>query len=425
MTKTTLDFSIVPDTGKDVTLELQKAFDWCSENKATLTIVKGTYHIGTVFIKSNSTIVFEKGAVLSGIPDVAVYSENEASFVDGVNAVRGKALVLVHKAENVSICGEGLITGNGPQVEGLENNRPFLIRLVQSKQVHIKDMSFSHSISWCLHIDRCDNVTVEDVTIKNRGCPNNDGIDIDSSSFVTITGCDISSGDDGICLKSTSLTPCHHIQVSGCRVSSDCGAFKIGTESAGDFHDITVEDCEFYDVLGGGIKILPVDGGIVSDVTIKKITMNNCTGPIFIANGERNKEYVGNFRTNLSTIKNVTIESVTADVVRAPVHGFYDGEEWANAIGGIIISGIPSSRLQDITLKDLQLSLPGGYMENKPFHVREMGKMYPEFHRFDPVPAKGIYLRHADNIKIENVSMSYKEEDNREEIFLDDATVEE
>ena len=59
-------------------------------------------------------------------------------------------------------------------------------------------------------------------------------------------------------------------------------------------------------------------------------------------------------------------------------------------------------------------------MKNAEFNVREMGTMYPEFHRFDPVPAKGVYLRHAKDITLENINITYKKEDIRDEIFSED-----
>lgn len=415
------DFSVLPDTGKDLTLPIQSAIDECAEKGITLKISKGVYNIGTILIKSNSNIIFEKGAKFSGIPSLSAYSETESTFVDAVNSVRGKALIVIHKAENVSISGEGIISGNGSDVTITNNDKPFLVRIVESNNIFLKNMTFERSISWCLHIDRCHNVNIENVKVYNRGCPNNDGIDIDSSTDVSITGCDISSGDDGICLKTTSNLPCCNITVKNCRISTDWGGFKIGTESVGDFKNITVEDCFFYNITGGGIKLVPVDGAVIDNVKIKNIIMQNCTGPIFIANGERNRDYAGEHRQTLSKIMNVEIDNIKADVVKAPSHGFYDGEDWGCAIGGVILSGTVKNKLENIKLSNMELSLPGGFKEDIEFNVREMGKLYPEFHRFDPVPAKGIYLRHAKNISIKNINMTFKDDDVRDEIYLEDA----
>lgn len=412
-------FSALGDGITDDTLAVQKAIDACAAEKETLHISKGTYKIGTVILRDNSHLLFEEGAVFSGIENVNAYSENDSCFVDAVGFVRGRALVIIHKAKHVVIEGQGMITGNGPNVQ-TENDRPFLVRVAESEDVIIKDIKLTQSVSWCLHIFKSKKVKVEGITLYNRDCPNNDGIDIDSSQEVSIIGCDLSCGDDAVCIKTTSNIPTEHVYVKDCRISTDWGAFKIGTESVGNISHITLEDCEFYDVVGGGIKIVPTDGAIVDDVKIRNVRMKNCTGPIFIANGERNREYAGERNEQLSKVRNVEIDGVEADVVSAPFRQYYDGEEWGNAIGGVILSGTVRSKLENIRLSNMKLSLPGGYLGTLNMTVREMGPMYPEFHRFDPVPAKGIYVRHGQNISWDNISISYKSDDVRPEVYTED-----
>lgn len=412
------NFGAYGDGKTDDTKAIQNAIDTCAKENHVLLISPGKYKIGTLFIRNNSKIQFEDSAILSGIADLSVY-HSASTFVDAVGRTRGKALIVFYDIKNVKIYGKGMITGNGPDLKSEE--RPFLVRVDRSENITIQDIRLEHSPSWCLHIDKSNNINIDNITIYNRNCANNDGIDIDSSQNVTVTNCDISSGDDGICIKTTSNLPCKNITVKNCKVSTDWGAFKIGTESVGDFENIFVDDCLFYDVLGGGIKIVPVDGANVNNVKINNIVMKNCTGPIFIANGERNREYAGESRETLSTIKNVTISNITADTVTAPERGIYDGEVWGNALGGVILSGTQKNKIKNITLKDMNLTLPGGYTGAIPDNVREMGKLYPEFHRFDPIPAKGIYIRHADGLKISNITINYKADDCREEIFCEDA----
>lgn len=414
-------FNAVGDGKTNDTQAIQNAIDKTSAESTRLIISAGTYNIGTLIIKSNSDIIIEEGAVLNGIAEIEAYADNTGGFVDAVGRQRGKALIIMNNAKNVSIDGKGTIRGNGSDLKSDE--RPFLFRLSESENIKISGIKLESSPSWCLHIEKCNNLDVDDITIYNRGCPNNDGIDIDSSENITITNCDISSGDDGICIKATSKRPCKNISVKNCKVSTDWGAFKIGTESVGDFSDISIEDCYFYDVTGGGIKIVPTDGAVVDNITIKNIKMDNCTGPIFIANGERNREYAGEYKDTFSRIRNVEISGITADIVKAPLHCYYEGEEWGNALGGIILSGTEKNKLDNIRISDSAFSLPGGYTGEIPQTVREMEKLYPEFHRFDPVPAKGVYVRHANNIEISNIKMIFKEDDTREEIFTEDADI--
>lgn len=402
------------------TAAIQSAIDTCAAEGKTLVISAGTYYTGTLLLKSGLHLILEEGAQLLGSTDINDYFAY-SPFVDAVGITRGRALVMAYDAENITVEGSGTINGNGKNVV-YENDRPFLFKLEKSRNVTVRGIRLEGSVCWCLHIDRCKDVLVDHVTIYNRGLENNDGIDIDASENVLIDGCDINCGDDAICLKATTVNPCRNIHAKNCRVSTNWGAFKIGTESAGNFSDIIMEDSHFYDVMGGGIKIVPVDGGSVNNVIVRNITMTNCTGPIFIATGERNREYAGQKNENLSEIHNVLIENIQADVIKAPLHGFYFGEDWGEALGGVLMSGTPGKRLEGITLRNLKLDLPGGFTENVEFNVREMGDLYPEFHRLDPVPAKGVYIRHAENIVLENIQLTYKKEDNRAELYVEDVS---
>src|SRR6185369_10021802 len=106
-----------------------------------------------------------------------------------------------------------------------------------------------------------------------------------------IRNCDIESGDDAICLKSTSSAVCRDISATGCRLKSNQGAIKLGTESLGGFQNINISNCQIHDTRNGGIKLLTVDGGDLTDVIISDITMDNVRTPIFIRLGARLKTF--------------------------------------------------------------------------------------------------------------------------------------
>ncbi len=411
------DYGIISDTDEILTDKIQLAIDDCAKSGETLCFNKGSYKTGTLFLRTNSKICLEKGAIISGSTDMSDYPDNEASFVDAVDQKRGKTLVLAYNAENVEIFGEGEICGNGKMFSA--NTRPFLFRIVKSKNVRLENIRLTDSAAWCLHLNDSTDITVKYISIDNRVNANNDGIDIDASRNVTIEGCDIKSGDDAVCIKTTSDNPSAHISVKNCRITSDWAGIKIGTETVGDIFDIKITDCFMYDVLGGGIKLVPTDGANVSDVLISDIKMQNCTGPIFIVAGERLRKYAGVGRDTFSTIKNVTIKNIEADVVKAPERGIIFNEVWGNAVGGIIISGTKKNMLENLTLKNISASLPGGIKEYEKKEVSYIGDKYPEFHRMDIVPAKGIYIRDVKNSTLENIKLTFKEDDVRENIVCE------
>ena len=416
MEKLITAFGVLPNSSEIQTKKIQIAIDECAKSGDTLVFLEGVYNSGTLCFRSNAKIKLEKGAVISGAHDLSHYPDNEASFVDAVGRKRGKCLAIAYKTENLEIFGEGEICGNG---QAFLDERPFLFRFIEAKNCKLSGIKLSASPSWCLHINQSSNIEIDGISIDNRVNANNDGIDIDSSKNISIKNSHIVSDDDGICLKSTSDIPCKGITVRNCKISSGWGAIKIGTESMGDFSDISIEDCYVYDTLGGGIKIVPTDGGSVDGVSIKNIKMDNTAGPIFIISGTRMREYMGKCKKTKSFIKNVLIENITADTVSAPERGEWDGGVWGNAHGEIIISGTKENPIENLTLKNIKADLPGGIKDYEEHEVPYVGEKYPEFHRMDIVPAKGIFARDVLGLNLENVSLTYKEEDVREEIVLE------
>ena len=76
----------------------------------------------------------------------------------------------------------------------------------------IENVILNNSADWTLHFLGCSNIVVFNymslgmyfIKISFRlNWPNNDGIDIDSTSHVRVVNSVFSQGDDGVCLKST------------------------------------------------------------------------------------------------------------------------------------------------------------------------------------------------------------------------------
>ena len=75
---------------------------------------------------------------------------------------------------------------------------------------------------WSIHPTNCENVSIKNLTIRSTG-GNGDGIDIDSCKHVRIDGCDISTGDDCIAIKSgrgmegyTLLSTTEDVRITNC-----------------------------------------------------------------------------------------------------------------------------------------------------------------------------------------------------------------
>ena len=401
---------------------IQDLFDKAAAGGFEAVVPAGTYICGTLFLRNNLTVRLEKGAYIIGSMDFDDYSDDVNLFIDAVGGERGKALIYGEGVENFRIYGDGIINGRGGLFKDDHPgaaSRPFLVRIKDCRNVSFEGITLQDGAAWNFHIMNCDNVTVKGITIKSHVNANNDGIDIDASRDCLIENCFIDTGDDAICFKTTVDRPCRNITVRGCTLSSNWAAIKIGTESVGDFENINISDVFIYDTNGCAIKIVPVDGANVRNVKIENIRFENSTGPIFIANGNRLRQYhQGNFRTEPGQIENVTIKNLSSDCINA-VGTTYQGEDWGNAKSCIVVSGTPDKPVKNLYLSDFTVKMAGGCNVYEMHEIPEMGKRYPEFHNFGVLPAWGVYTRHTDGLVTENISLELKDDDVREMEYHD------
>lgn len=401
---------------------IQKAIDKAASSGEELIIEKGVYITGTLFLRSGLTMRLEKGAYILGSENFKDYSNEVNLFIDAVDHERGRSLIYADGENNIRIYGDGVIDGRGgifSVSHPYHNERPFLVRIMNSKNISIEGITLKNPAAWTLHLMNCEDIQVKSLTIHSRVNENNDGIDIDSCRRCIVDSCSIDSGDDAICLKSTVNRPCSDITVKNCIITTNWAGFKIGTESVGDFDNIVFENSYIYDCYGCAIKICPVDGGSVNGLSIRNIKLSNATGPIFIANGERMREYQpGNSRDTFSSISNVTIDGLCGTCVDAK-GTVYKGQPWGNAKSVICISGTENTHIKDIHLKNFDLSMAGGVALYENQKIPPMGIQYPEFHNFGILPAWGIYIRNTDGLTYSDIELSARSADCRSKIFTE------
>jgi hypothetical protein len=91
--------------------------------------------------------------------------------------------------------------------------------------------------------------------------------------------------------------------------------------------------------------------------------------------------------------------------------------------------GTPGHRIQNVLLENIVFSYPGGadtayaYRGCSPEElaaIPEWERRYPEFSMWKELPAWGLYIRHADNITLRNVTLRLGGEDYRPAIVADD-----
>jgi polygalacturonase len=350
---------------------------------------------GTIRLHDNTSLQLDRGATLLGSLDPADYHVADASCGVGNSLFHGHGLIVANRARHVEITGRGVIDGRGGQLSPVWPKgitAPFLCRWFACDDVSVTGVTFTDPGSWVEHFFRCQNVRIDRVTVRTdqSNNANTDGIDVDSCQNVRITRCDVSSGDDAICLKTTCPVACRDVEISDCRLSTRCSGVKFGTESVGPFEHIRVSRCQMNRVGMAGIAIYSVDGSDIRDVTITDVRMRTVRTPIAIRLGSRLATYhPGERRRSTGSIDGITIRGVRASDVEGT---------------GVMISGIPERAIGAVTLEDVRIGLTGGVAaEDAPATLRELVHDYPQDDMFGKVlPASGLFLRHVHGLSVGN-----------------------
>lgn len=188
------------------------------EGGGVICIPKGTFLSGSLFFRPRTHLYLEKGATLKGSDDISHFDVIDIRL-EGQNLTYFAALVNVIGVDGFTLSGEGKINGNGlrfwksfwlrrqvnPQCTNLEELRPRLIYIADSKNVQLSGVRLENSPFWTTHLYRCENVKLLNLSIfaphSPVKAPSSDAIDIDVCKNVLVKGCYMSVNDDAIALK--------------------------------------------------------------------------------------------------------------------------------------------------------------------------------------------------------------------------------
>lgn len=390
------------------TTSIQKAIDECSKaGGGTVYLPPGAFLSGTIYFKTGVTLKLAAGCTLLGSSDLKDYPITIPAFRSYTDNYTDKSLIYGEKVERIAVIGEGAIDGQGASFEGPYKVRPYMIRFIECRNVTIKDVTIKNSPMWVQHYLACDDVRITGLNVRSNVNHNNDGIDIDSCRRVTISDCNIDSGDDAIVLKSTSARVCSDVAVSNCVLSTRCNALKMGTESNGGFQNISITNCVIYNTRLAGIALEIVDGGLMDRIVVSNITMNKVGAPIFVRLGNRARPFREDMKApGMGAMRNITISNIEAT--------------GANPTG-CAISGLPEAAIENVTLSNVRLSFEGeGTKADAARAISELPTDYPEYRMFGKLPAYGFYCRHVKGLKLLNVQVQSAKPDQRHALVLED-----
>ena len=373
----------------------------------------GQYVSGSIVLKDYIVLRFETGSMLLGSLNLDDYPDDLGVLHIGAEYIWKGPLIYAENARYIGIEGSGIIDGRGsrevfPPMPRL-NERPGLVRFRDCSFVTVSDVSMRNSACWTFHLRNCEDVTIKNIRLDSNINRNNDGIDVDGGKRISIIGCNINSEDDAIVLKSFVREKVSDIIIADCILTSTCSAIKIGTESVGDFENISISNCVIYG--SRGINLYSVDGSNVNNVTVSNISLRDCKSVIQLRLGARLRPYQmpkDQHITHAGQLKNIMISNIQAT-------GVLESQDF--------ISGIPGYKIENVSLSDINIFYFGnGNRQQAAREIPEEIKAYPKIGMFGDMPSYGFFIRHVNGIRLNNIRITFLNQDLRHAFFLDDVS---
>ena len=435
------DFGAVPDGRTLNTASIQAAIDFASANGGgRVVLTPGKYLCGSIYLKSGVDLHLEDGATLLG-------SLNPWDYVKDPY-IKWTAFVFAVKQDNIAITGGGVIDCRGFEVanqmvqyihRGLfadelkldrpqEANRPENIHFRECKNVTIQDVTLKNPACWTQQYELCENLLIEREKVDAKAYWNNDGLDVVDCKNVIVRDCFIDATDDAYCFKSHHAdATSENVLVENCTGRSSANGIKFGTMTVGNFKHFTFRNMTIFDTYRSAITIASVDGGLVEDVVVDGLRSIHTGNPIFIRTGLRRGDI------NKAGLKDIVIRNVYAEVPfdKADAGYNYEGpvEDLPRNVCPSSIIGIPGIRIENVLVENVELVYPGranelyarrGHTPEELNAIPDLEKSYPEFSNWKELPAWGFFVRHADGVTFNNVTMRVEDADYRPAVVADD-----
>lgn len=429
-TKSIVDYGARPDGRTMNTRAIQRAIDDAAQAGGVVHVPAGKFLTGRVDLRSRVTLYLDEGCVLLGSTNLKDYEGGDGSSQ--------RHLIYAGNLEDVALAGPGTIDGQGAAfwepsgkaplpasqawadvashaLKPKSSGRPSpMILFANCRGVRVDGVRLENSAGWTLHMLNCDSVRITGIAVRNPvNGPNTDGIDMTGCQDAVVSGCSVETGDDALCLKSEGSSGAEprlvkNITVTNCTLCTCCNGFKLGTSSEGGFENVVFSNSVIQNgpvPLGerviSGIALEVIDGGWIDGVQVSGIRMERTRTPIFIRLGNRKR--VRDYPQH--GLRRVTIENIQA----------------SESVLASSITGIPGDAVEEIALTGLRIeNLLRAQPDSFGPAVPEKETAYPEARMFGMLPASGLYVRHARNLRMKDIEFSTSSGESRSTLVFDD-----
>lgn len=306
-----LDTGAVGDGRTLNTEAIQRAIDrLASEGGGTVQVPAGVFVSGALFLKPGVHLHLDPGAVIRCSTELRHFPPQRTWIEGHYEAAFNPALINASACHGLRISGEGTLDGAGRPVwdefwarrrasgqgmgfRNLDVARARLMIIEKSQDVQVEGITFKDSQFWNLHLYRCQGVVVRNARFEVPDdyvqAPSSDGIDIDSSQDVTVSGCWFSVTDDCIALKGAKgpdapnnpdSPAVRHVRVKDCTFRRGHAAVNMGSE-AWHVSDVVVEDIHVTgDMNVLGVKLRPDTPQVYEDIHFRGVTLDASGGQL-------------------------------------------------------------------------------------------------------------------------------------------------
>lgn len=277
-----------------------------------------------MFVKSNTTVYLQGGAVIRGTGKKTDYDEYEPGRYE-----RTTHLFTVDGAANVRFLGRGTIDGYGVTLaDNVSDIRDANLKIRSISTHHSSDVIIDGIIareltSWSVPFYYSDHVRASHVKVLNyAGLKHSDGINMCASQHGVVENCFVFTGDDAFCAKDYGGEPTHDIVFKNCVGYSSTRGVTLGMQAYDHMYDILYDGIYMVGTRDG-IDFKHNDGyGDWENIWVKNVFVDQCWGTPFnmhiLEGGTINNVSIENYRCfssgNASTIKGLNAQNKVSNI---------------------------------------------------------------------------------------------------------------